>query len=52
MIRKLKNASLSTRASEISPVFGFSDVEVAVSNPALGMDVCLRFSVFCRPVCS
>jgi len=52
MIRKLTNASLNSRASEISPVFGSSGVEVAVSNPARGMDVCLRFSVFCRPVCS
>jgi hypothetical protein len=27
-----------------------SDVEIAVSNPVRGMDVCLRFSVLCCPV--
>jgi hypothetical protein len=51
MLRKLTSASLNSRASEISPVFGFSAVEVAVSNPAWGMEICLRFSLFCRPLC-
>jgi len=31
--------------SEPSTVFGRSNVEIAGSNPARGMDVCLRFSV-------
>jgi hypothetical protein len=33
--------------SGASTVFGRSDVEIAGS----GMDVCLRFSVLCCPVC-
>jgi hypothetical protein len=37
--------------SETSNVFGRSNVEIAGSNPARGMDVCLRFSVLCCPVC-
>jgi hypothetical protein len=36
--------------SEASTVFGRSNVEIAGSNPARGMDVCLRFSVLCCPV--
>jgi hypothetical protein len=36
--------------SEASTVFGRSNVEIAVSNPARGMDVRLRFSVLCCPV--
>jgi hypothetical protein len=36
--------------SETSTVFGRSNVEIAGSNPARGMDVCLRFSVLCCPV--
>jgi hypothetical protein len=32
--------------SETSTVFSRSNVEIAGSNPARGMDVCLRFSVF------
>jgi hypothetical protein len=31
-------------------VFGRSNVEIAGSNPAPGMDVCLSFSVLCGPV--
>jgi len=37
--------------SEASTVFGHSNVEIAGSNPAWGMDVCLRFYVLCCPVC-
>jgi hypothetical protein len=37
--------------SEASTVFGRSNVEIASLNPARGMDVCLRFSVLCCPVC-
>jgi hypothetical protein len=37
--------------SEASTVFGRSNVEIAGSNPARGMDVCLRFSVLCYPLC-
>jgi hypothetical protein len=36
--------------SEASTVFGRSNVGMAGSNPARGMDVCLRFSVLCCPV--
>jgi hypothetical protein len=36
--------------SEASTVFCCSNVEIAGSNPARGMDVCLRFSVLCCPV--
>jgi hypothetical protein len=39
------NAYLNSRA-----VFGRSNVEITGSNPARGMDVCLRFSVLCCPV--
>jgi hypothetical protein len=51
MLRKLTNASLNSRASEVSPVFVFSEVEIAISNTALGTDVCLRSSVICLTVC-
>jgi hypothetical protein len=44
-----KPISMAER-SEASIVFGRSDVEIAGSNPARGMDVCLRFSVLCCPV--
>jgi hypothetical protein len=37
--------------SNASTVFDRSDVEIAGSNPAQGMDVCLRFFVLCCPVC-
>jgi hypothetical protein len=37
--------------SEASTVFGHSNVEIAGSNPAWGMDACLRFYVLCCPVC-
>jgi hypothetical protein len=37
--------------SEASAVFGRSDVEIAGSNRARGMDVCLHFSVLCYPAC-
>jgi hypothetical protein len=37
--------------SEASTVFGRSNVEIAGSNPARGMDMCLRFYVLCCPVC-
>jgi hypothetical protein len=37
--------------SEASTVFGRSNVEIAGSNLARGMDVCQRFSVLCCPVC-
>jgi hypothetical protein len=33
--------------SGASTVFGRSNVEIEGSNPARGMDVCLRFSVLC-----
>jgi hypothetical protein len=36
--------------SKASTVFGRSNIGIAVSNPARGMDVCLRFSVLCCPV--
>jgi hypothetical protein len=32
--------------SKASTVFGRSNIRNAISNPAGGMDVCLRFSVF------
>jgi hypothetical protein len=41
-----KPVSISDR-SEASTVFGPSNVEITGSNPARGMDVCLRFSVLC-----
>jgi len=36
--------------SEASTVFGRLNVEIAGSNPAQGMDVCLLFYVLCWPV--
>jgi hypothetical protein len=36
--------------SEAITVFGRSNFEIAGSNLARGMDVCLRFSVLCCPV--
>jgi hypothetical protein len=45
------NTSISiAERSEASTVFGLSNVEIAGSNPARGMDVCLRFSVLCCPL--
>jgi hypothetical protein len=41
---------LVAERSETSTVFGRSNVKIAGSNPARGMDVCLRFSVLCCPV--
>jgi hypothetical protein len=43
-------AGLNIRRSEASTVFGRSNVEIAGSNPARGVDVCLRVSVLCCPV--
>jgi hypothetical protein len=42
---------IEAEQSEASTVFGRSNVEIVGSNPARGMDVCLRFSVLCCPVC-
>jgi hypothetical protein len=39
-----------TERSKASTVFGRSNIEIAGSNPARGMDVCPRFSVLCCPV--
>jgi len=36
--------------SETSTVFSRSNFEIGCSNPARGMDVCLRFAVLCCPV--
>jgi hypothetical protein len=36
--------------SKASTVFGRSNIGIAGSNPARGMDVCLRLSVLCCPV--
>jgi hypothetical protein len=36
--------------SKASTVFGHSNIRIAGSNPARGMDVCLCFSVLCCPV--
>jgi hypothetical protein len=36
--------------SKPSTAFGRSNIEIAGSNPARGMDVCLRLSVLCCPV--
>jgi hypothetical protein len=41
-----------TERSEGSTVFGRSNVEIAGLNPARVMDMCLRFSVLCCPVCT
>jgi hypothetical protein len=49
-IKKKAPISIAER-SKASTVFGPSNVEIAGSNPARGMDVCLRFSVLCCPVC-
>jgi hypothetical protein len=37
--------------SRASTVFGRSNIEIAGSNPARGMDVYLCSSVLCCPVC-
>jgi hypothetical protein len=42
--------NIETERSKASTFFGRSNVEIAGSNPARGMDVCLRFSVLCCPV--
>jgi hypothetical protein len=36
--------------SKASTVFGRSNIGITGSNPARGMDVCLRLSVLCSPV--
>jgi hypothetical protein len=37
--------------SKARTVFGRSNIGIAGSNSARGMDVCLCFSVLCGPVC-
>jgi hypothetical protein len=44
-----KQVSMAER-SKSSTVFGRSNIGIAGSNPARGMDVCLRLSVLCCPV--
>jgi hypothetical protein len=39
-----------TERSKANTVFGRSNIGIAGSNPARGMDICLRFSVLCCPV--
>jgi hypothetical protein len=39
-----------TERSKASTVFGRSNIGIASSSPARGMDVCLRLSVLCCPV--
>jgi hypothetical protein len=36
--------------SKTSTVFGRSNIGIAGSKPARGIDVCLRLSVLCYPV--
>jgi hypothetical protein len=36
--------------SKASTVYDRLNIEIAVSNPTRGMDVCLRVSVLCCPV--
>jgi hypothetical protein len=36
--------------SKASTVYDRSNIEIACSNPARGMDVCPRFSMLCCPV--
>jgi len=36
--------------SKASTVFGRSNIRIAGSNPARGMDVCLCLSMLCCPV--
>jgi hypothetical protein len=38
------------KRSKASTVFGCSNIGIAGSNSAQGMDVCLRLSVLCCPV--
>jgi hypothetical protein len=50
--RRFLNSPVSIASrSEALTVFGRSNIGIAVSNPARGMDVCLCFSVLCCPVC-
>jgi hypothetical protein len=37
--------------SKACTVYDRLNIEIAFSNPARGMDVCLRVSVLCCPVC-
>jgi hypothetical protein len=37
--------------SKACTVYDRSNIKIAGSNPAQGMDVCLRVSVLCCPVC-
>jgi hypothetical protein len=48
--RRVREPVSVAERSEASTVFGRSNVEISGSNPARGMDVCLRFSVLCCPV--
>jgi hypothetical protein len=36
--------------SKVCTVYDLSNIEIAGSNPARGMDMCPRFSVLCCPV--
>jgi hypothetical protein len=42
-------ASIAER-SKACTVFSRSNIEITASNPARGVDVCLRVSVLCSPV--
>jgi hypothetical protein len=45
-------AGLNSRAVLACTVYDSLNIEIAVSNPARSMDVCLRVSVLCCPVFS
>jgi len=46
----LKPVSIAEH-SKACTVYDRLNIEIAGSNPARGMDVCLRVSVLCCPVC-
>jgi hypothetical protein len=50
MVKELTEPVSMAERSKPSTVFGRSNIGIAVSNPARGMDVCLCFCVLCWPV--
>jgi hypothetical protein len=48
-VNKYKPVSIAERSKSCT-VYDRLNIEIACSNPARGMDVCLRVSVLCCPV--
>jgi hypothetical protein len=47
----LEPVPVAARSHEARTVFGRSNIGIVASNLTRGIDVCLRFSMLCCPVC-